>query len=55
MGGQYLDAFNHFQAFVASQTGGTWGKAIVVPGTVALNRRGFAKVTSVSCLSLIHI
>jgi hypothetical protein len=37
------------QAFVVDQTGGTWGTAIEVPGTAALNARGFASVNSVSC------
>ena len=38
-----------FQAFVASQTGGTWGKAIQVPGTGALSQGKGGYVTSVSC------
>jgi hypothetical protein len=39
------------QAFVASQTHGTWGRAEKVPGTTALNKGGFASVFSVSCPS----
>jgi hypothetical protein len=48
-GGQYLDSFGHFQAFVASQRGGTWGKALQVPGTGELSQGKGAFVTSVSC------
>ena len=32
-------------------SGGTWGTAEEVPGTAALNRGGFAVITSVSCAS----
>jgi hypothetical protein len=39
------------QAFVVSEVNGRWGKAIEVPGTAALNKNGFAEVTSVSCAS----
>jgi len=38
-------------AFVVSEVKGTWGKAEVVPGTVALNTWGDAEVTEVSCAS----
>ena len=34
---------------MVSQTGGTWHKAIEVPGTAALNRGGEAFITSVAC------
>ncbi len=37
------------QAFVVSETGGTWGTAAEVPGTAALNGGGYAVITSVSC------
>jgi hypothetical protein len=37
------------QAFVANEVNGTWGTAIEVPGTAALNTDGFAQVISVSC------
>jgi hypothetical protein len=37
------------QAFIVSSTHGHWGRAIEVPGIVALNTEGEAKVTSVSC------
>jgi hypothetical protein len=39
------------QAFVVSQVNGTWGTAIEVPGTAALNTGEAAGVTSVSCAS----
>jgi hypothetical protein len=37
------------QAFVASEVSGTWGDAIQVPGSAALNTGNNAEVTSVSC------
>jgi hypothetical protein len=48
-GGGYTDSAGHFQAFAVSETNGTWGTAIEVPGTGALNVGGLARVTSVSC------
>ena len=39
------------QAFVVSQVSGTWGTAIEVPGTAALNQGGNDDITSVSCAS----
>src|SRR5215467_9865586 len=36
-GGYYADALDHQQAFVVTQTSGTWGTAIKVPGSGALN------------------
>ena len=48
-GGVYLDTATTPQAFVVTQTGGTWGKAEEVPGTAALNVGGYATVNSVSC------
>jgi hypothetical protein len=50
-GGFYKDGHGHQQAMVASETHGTWGKAIEVPGSGALNTGGSAAVTSVSCSS----
>jgi hypothetical protein len=50
-GGYYTDGSGHTQAFVASQTSGTWGTAIEVPGTATLNAGGTAWVNSVSCAS----
>jgi hypothetical protein len=45
----YTGDFNRQQAFVASATNGTWGKATEIPGLGALNAGGNAAVTSVSC------
>jgi hypothetical protein len=39
----------HEQAFVVTQTGGTWGKAQPVPGLPALNTGGQARINAVSC------
>jgi hypothetical protein len=50
-GGFYNDASGHLQALVVSQKNGTWGRAIKVPGSGALNAGGGAEVTSVSCAS----
>src|SRR5260221_12070687 len=49
--GHYTDGSGHRQAFVASETNGTWHAAIEVPGTAALNKGGRADVLSVSCPS----
>ena len=48
-GGSYDDSSGHYHAFVVSQAGGTWGKAIEVPGTPGLNKGGVAQIISVSC------
>jgi len=48
-GGFYRDASGHFQAFVAGEARGVWGKAQQVPGTAALNKGGSAGIFSVSC------
>jgi hypothetical protein len=45
----YTDDLGTQQAFVASETNGTWGTAIEIPGLGALNAGGNAAVTSVSC------
>ncbi len=50
-GGSYTTAAPVTQAFVVNETSGTWGKARVVPGSAALNKRGLAQVNSVSCAS----
>ena len=50
-GGSYRDGSGHQQAFVASEKHGTWGTAIEVPRSAALNTGGIAGVTSVSCAS----
>jgi hypothetical protein len=47
--GYYEDGSQHLQAFVAGETGGTWGQAIEVPGTAALNTGGLASADQVSC------
>jgi hypothetical protein len=49
-GGYFADAF-HKQAFVVSETNGTWRKAIEVPGSGTLNAGGLANTDSVSCAS----
>ena len=48
-GGVYSDASGHQQAFVVTETGGTWGTAIKVPGSGSLNAGGYAQINSVSC------
>jgi hypothetical protein len=50
-GGVYKKDAGHFEAFVADERGGTWGNAIEVPGTAALNPGWSAAVESVSCVS----
>jgi hypothetical protein len=50
-GGYYLDGSGHQQAFVVSENNGSWGKAIEVPGSGALNTGGFAQIMSTSCTS----
>jgi hypothetical protein len=50
-GGYYTDKSGKEQAFVASQVGGSWGKAEEVPGTATLNVGDTAMVNSVSCAS----
>src|SRR6266851_4097114 len=51
-GGYYTtDSSGHTEAFVVSQVNGIWRTATEVPGTAALNQRGDAGVTSVSCTS----
>jgi hypothetical protein len=52
--GQYRDGSGNYQALVVSDVNGTWGKAIEVPGLGALNKGGFADVSSVSCSSAGH-
>jgi len=49
--GGYYKGSNGQQAFVVSQVNGTWGTAVEVPGSGALNVNGGAKITSVSCAS----
>ena len=49
--GDYTDHSTHQQVFVVSERNGRWGKAIEVPGSVALNKGGTASVGSMSCTS----
>jgi hypothetical protein len=51
VGGDYLAHGPTQQAFVVNQAHGTWGKAIEVPGTAALNPGGLAGIGSLSCTS----
>ena len=48
-GGTYFDTTGTNQAFVASETNGTWGTAVEVPGTATLNQGQDARVFGVSC------
>jgi hypothetical protein len=48
-GGYYSDAAGHWQAFVVSETNGTWGTAKEVPGSGGLNAGGHAMINSVAC------
>jgi hypothetical protein len=50
-GGSYEDSSGADQAFVVTETNGTWGTAEEVPGTAALNTGGRAGVNAVSCAS----
>ncbi len=50
-GGYYDNSSIGTQAFVVSQIGGTWDKAMKVPGTAALNQDRNAELGSVSCAS----
>ncbi len=48
-GGDYQDGAGAGQGFVAVERNGVWGQAIEVPGLGALNKGGYADVSSVSC------
>ncbi len=50
VGGSYTDGSGNSQAFVADEVNGTWGNAIKVPGSAALNASG-VYINSVSCPS----
>ncbi len=53
-GGSYFASSSSEQAFVVDEVDGTWGTAVEVPGTAALNTNSnadYAWVTSVSCAS----
>jgi hypothetical protein len=54
-GGRNATEFNGpYQAFVAQEKNGSWGKATGIPGLAALNAGGNAEVLSVSCGSARH-
>ena len=48
--GYYFDGASQQQAFAASLVGDTWGNAVEVPGTAAINA-GSAAIASISCTS----
>jgi hypothetical protein len=48
-GGNYLDQYGRYQAFVLTEVSGTWQTSLEVPGTAALNQGGDAQVSTVSC------
>jgi uncharacterized repeat protein (TIGR02543 family) len=50
--GYYTDGSGNTQAFVADESNSSWGNAIEVPGTAALNTGGYAEVLSVSCATV---
>ena len=50
-GGLYTDGSRHSQAFVVNEAHGIWGTTQEVPGTAALNRGGYAEISSISCAS----
>ena len=49
--GSYADGSFHVQAFLVSETNGTWRSAVEVPRSGTLNAGGFASADSVSCVS----
>ena len=50
-GGFYEDSLGIAQAFVINEAHGTWGQAIELPGTAALDKGSESPVVSVSCVS----
>jgi len=50
-GGYYSQTSSHVQAFVVSETSGTWSAAAEVPGTAALNKRKNGGLSAISCAS----
>ncbi len=50
-GGWYTESSAGEQAFVVTQTNGSWGRAQPVPGVAALKTGGMAAIGSVSCAS----
>jgi hypothetical protein len=47
--GSYLDGEGHHKAFVASEAGFKWGKAVPVPGLANLGGGGPTDITALSC------
>ena len=47
--GFYTTGAGAGQAFTATMANGKWGPAVEVPGSAALNKGGFAELSSVSC------
>ena len=50
-GGIYTDASKDTQSFVVNETGGTWGSALELPGSAALNVGGGGGIDTISCTS----
>jgi hypothetical protein len=50
-GGDYNNAADDREAFLVTETNGTWHKPVEVPGTAALNTGNEAVLSSVSCAS----
>ena len=48
-GGWYTDSRGYEQLMVVNQVNGIWQNAIEVPGSAALNKGDYARITSVSC------
>lgn len=48
-GGEYADAGNNAQAFLANESSNSWSNPIEVPGTASLNKGGSATIYGVSC------
>lgn len=47
--GDYYDSSFHPQGFVVDEVNGVWGKAIAIPGLVALTAGGVSDVAQVAC------
>ncbi|HXW79126.1 MAG TPA: hypothetical protein VEJ84_06480, partial [Acidimicrobiales bacterium] len=50
-GGDYKDGSGRSQAFVVNEVAGTWGAAVEVPGSAALDKAGNAQFYTLSCSS----
>ena len=50
--GIYADASQHFQAYADSESAGTWGTAVALPGLAQLNVGGVAGAEAISCSSV---